>query len=105
MTAIRRLTLTVFAFLLLCAPANASRTMEIGLQDDAVFLGNSPLPREEAFVHAKALGVTKIRANMLWSRVLRGKQQPGPKFIASLCQALDAELSDLFEVVDDKVPA
>lgn len=41
------------------------------------------------------------------SRVLRGKQQPGPKFIASLCQALDAELGDLFEVIDDeaKVPA
>lgn len=33
------------------------------------------------------------------SRVLRGKQQPGPKFIASLCQALDAELDDLFEVM------
>lgn len=32
------------------------------------------------------------------SRVLRGKQQPGPKFIASLCAALDAELDDLFEV-------
>jgi transcriptional regulator with XRE-family HTH domain len=41
------------------------------------------------------------------SRVLRGKQQPGPKFIASLCQALDAELADLFEVVDEAeaVPA
>ncbi len=40
------------------------------------------------------------------SRVLRGKQQPGPKFIASLCAALDAELADLFEVIDDeKVPA
>lgn len=35
------------------------------------------------------------------SRVLRGKQQPGPKFIASLCQALDAELDDLFEVMAD----
>lgn len=33
------------------------------------------------------------------SRVLRGKQQPGPKFIAALCTALDAELGDLFEVV------
>ena len=33
------------------------------------------------------------------SRVLRGRQQPGPKFIASLCKALDAELDDLFEVV------
>lgn len=33
------------------------------------------------------------------SRVLQGKQQPGPKFIAALCVALNAELSDLFEVV------
>lgn len=33
------------------------------------------------------------------SRVLRGVQQPGPKFIAALCVALDAELTDLFEVI------
>jgi transcriptional regulator with XRE-family HTH domain len=35
------------------------------------------------------------------SRVLSPKhpQQPGPKFIAALCAALDAELDDLFEVV------
>lgn len=33
------------------------------------------------------------------SRVLRGKQQPTGRFIASLCSALDAELGDLFEVV------
>lgn len=34
------------------------------------------------------------------SRVLKGTQQPGPKFIAALCQALDAELADLFEIKD-----
>lgn len=34
------------------------------------------------------------------SRVLQGKQQPGPKFIAALCSALEADLDDLFEVVD-----
>lgn len=34
------------------------------------------------------------------SRVLKGKQQPGPKFIAALCAALKADLSDLFEVVE-----
>lgn len=35
------------------------------------------------------------------SRVLSEKhlQQPGPKFIAALCHALDADLGDLFEVV------
>lgn len=32
------------------------------------------------------------------SRVLNKKQSPGPKFIAALCHALDAELADLFEV-------
>lgn len=37
------------------------------------------------------------------SRVLRGAQQPGPKFIAALCHALDAELGDLFEVVGEAV--
>lgn len=36
------------------------------------------------------------------SRVLRGKQQPGPKFIASLCTALDADLGDVFEVIDSQ---
>lgn len=35
------------------------------------------------------------------SRVLRGVQQPGPKFIAALCSSLNAELGDLFEVVDE----
>ncbi len=35
------------------------------------------------------------------SRVLRGKQQPGPKFIAALVTALKADLEDLFEVIDD----
>lgn len=33
------------------------------------------------------------------SRVLRGVQQPGPKFIAALCSALNADLADLFEIV------
>jgi transcriptional regulator with XRE-family HTH domain len=32
------------------------------------------------------------------SRVLAGKQQPGPKFIAHLCAALDAEMDDLFRI-------
>lgn len=39
------------------------------------------------------------------SRVLRGQQQPGPKFIAALCSSLDAELGDLFEVVDGEEAA
>lgn len=34
------------------------------------------------------------------SRVLKGKQQPGPKFIAAMCDAFEARLEELFEVVD-----
>lgn len=35
------------------------------------------------------------------SRVLKGTQQPGPKFIAALCAAFEARLEELFEVVGD----
>lgn len=35
------------------------------------------------------------------SRVLKGRQQPGPKFIGALCGAFDARLEELFEVVTD----
>lgn len=33
------------------------------------------------------------------SRVLRGTQQPGPRFIAALCGAFEAKLEELFEIV------
>lgn len=36
------------------------------------------------------------------SRVLKGTQQPGPKFIASLCAAFEARLEELFEVVAEE---
>lgn len=38
------------------------------------------------------------------SRVLRGEQQPGPRFIAALVDAFDGavKLDDLFEVVSDR---
>lgn len=35
------------------------------------------------------------------SRVLNGRQQPGARFIGSLCTALDADMDDLFEVVGE----
>lgn len=34
------------------------------------------------------------------SRVFRGKQQPGPRFIAGLCTALEASMNDLFVIVE-----
>ena len=36
------------------------------------------------------------------SRVLKGTQQPGPRFIAALCAAFEARLEELFEVVSDQ---
>lgn len=43
---------------------------------------------------ATAMGID--RGNL--SRVMRGKQRPGPKFIAALCIALGATMNDLFAV-------
>jgi hypothetical protein len=48
--------------------------MEIGIQDDAVFVNQVGMARATALDRAEELGVTKIRANVLWSRTLTGKQ-------------------------------
>lgn len=54
---------------------------------------------------AKRMGVDPATV----SRVLRGKQEPGPKFIAALVDAFPGfDLDDLFEVVPsgrEQVPA
>ena len=47
--------------------ANAARGMEIALQDDPVFVGQSYFGRERAFREARALGVSRIRMNMSWA--------------------------------------
>jgi hypothetical protein len=70
----RRILPTLIVFLMLSAPAHASRTMEIGIQDDAVFVNQVGYPRQAAFDRAEEIGVTKIRANILWSRVMAGNQ-------------------------------
>ncbi|MDA0178926.1 cellulase family glycosylhydrolase [Solirubrobacter phytolaccae] len=59
---------------MLAAPAHASRTMEIGIQDDAVFVDQVGYGRIAGLTRAKELGVTTVRANMIWARVLVGKQ-------------------------------
>ena len=43
--------------------------MEVGLQDDAVFLYQSYYNRDTALQQARQLGVTRLRVNILWSRV------------------------------------
>ena len=49
--------------------AHAARGMEIGLQDDAVFLYQSYYNRDVALQQARQLGVTRLRVNVLWDRI------------------------------------
>ena len=49
--------------------AHAARGMEVGLQDDAVFLYQSYYNRDLALQQAKQLGVTRLRVNVLWNRI------------------------------------
>ena len=52
------------------ASAHAARGMEIAIQDDSVFLNQAWYGRENAFARAQELGVTRLRVNVLWSRVM-----------------------------------
>jgi hypothetical protein len=49
--------------------AHAARGMEVGLQDDAVFLYQSYYNRDLALQQARQLGVARLRVNVLWSRI------------------------------------
>ena len=51
------------------ATAHAAPGMEVGLQDDAVFLYQSYYNRDTGLQQARQLGVTRLRVNILWSRV------------------------------------
>ena len=48
--------------------SHAARGMELAIQDDALFIqGNTRFGGNRAFDYAKALGVTRIRVNLLWT--------------------------------------
>jgi hypothetical protein len=49
--------------------AHAAKGMELGLQDDAVFLYQQYYNRDTALKQAKQLGVTRLRVNVLWNRI------------------------------------
>src|SRR3954452_11515454 len=52
------------------ARARAAAGMELALQDDAVFVDQRWMERDVALDHAVELGATRIRVNLLWSRLL-----------------------------------
>jgi hypothetical protein len=72
--------------------ANAARGMEIAIQDDPVFVGQSYFSREKAFAHARALGVTRLRVNANWAFTLtraQQKQKSKPKVLSYNFGTLD----------------
>ena len=53
----------------------AARGMELAIQDDALFVqGNKRWKGDKAFEYARALGVSRIRANLLWSYTMLPSQ-------------------------------
>ena len=64
------------------------------LREDRVELLRQMRDLNTDYALAKAMGISQ--GNL--SRTLRNKQQPGPKFIATLCTALGATQNDLFEI-------
>jgi hypothetical protein len=74
----------VLVALALAAPsgAQAASNMEIAIQDDAVFVTNEYYGRERGLDKAKQMGVTHIRANVLWAAVVgssaNSRSRPSP---------------------------
>src|ERR1700742_3162249 len=70
MLTVRRL-LPLLLLACLIAPAAASASpLEFALQDDDVFVRQQGLDRDRALDRAEALGVSRIRVNVLWARTL-----------------------------------
>ena len=55
-------------------PASAAKNMEFGLQDDAALLYQYDGPRGPALDSARALGVTRLRVNLIWARTMPNKE-------------------------------
>lgn len=65
----RTLLLVVLAMLPLAAaaPSHAAKKMEVVIQDDGIFLYNSPYyDRDRAYRQARDLGVSQLRMNVIW---------------------------------------
>src|SRR4051812_43598915 len=69
---IRKIALSSLTLLALALPASAhaAAKMEFALQDDAVFVDQRWMTREQALEHAAELHTKRIRVNVLWARML-----------------------------------
>jgi hypothetical protein len=56
------------AWLLVPGDTRAARGLELGIQDDGLFVqGNKRWPDQRSFGYAKGLGITRIRVNLHWA--------------------------------------
>jgi hypothetical protein len=63
------------AWLLVPDETRAALGLELGIQDDALFVqGNKRWRGDRAFQYAKAIGVTRIRVNLLWAYSMSNAQ-------------------------------
>jgi hypothetical protein len=85
---IRVIALASLCALAMCAcgtqDARAARGMEIALQDDPVFLGQSYFDRARAFRYARSLGVTRLRVTVNWAFTMTAANQRKKKKPAGL---------------------
>jgi hypothetical protein len=83
-------------WLMLPDDARAARGLELGIQDDALFVqGNKRWKGDKAFQYAKAIGVTRIRVNLLWAWTM-----PSPQAGA---RRRPAQINYNFTQVDDLI--
>lgn len=65
----------VAGFLVAPGDARAARGMELAIQDDGLFVqGRKGWGGEKAFDYARAIGVTRIRVNLLWAYTMPADQ-------------------------------
>lgn len=68
LTAVAAAVATLAACLAAPDQSQAARGMELAIQDDSLFVqGNKRWPGDKAFDYSRALGVTRIRVNLLWA--------------------------------------
>jgi hypothetical protein len=93
MPTMRRL-LPLLLLILLVVPVKASASMEFALQDDDVFVHQRGFDRDRALDHAVDLGVSRIRVNVLWSRVPASGGSSDPVYDFSAIDALQEAAAD-----------
>jgi hypothetical protein len=59
-----------------CGEARAARNLEIAVQDDPVFLGDSyrSVDRERGFRFLRSIGVSRLRVNLTWAQAMPSRQ-------------------------------